>query len=88
MPVLAGRRRTAAIVLGIAAALVVSVASCGDDPTAPEDAPEGHTVVVDGVTHAPGLQNPAANCVECHGAQLTGGTDGEPSCFSCHGQKW
>ena len=61
---------------------------CSDSGTPPEDAPEGHTVVKDGVPHAPGLNDPLASCVTCHGADLRGGDGGEPSCFACHGQKW
>ena len=28
----------------------------------------------------------ADNCAACHGADLRGGANGEPSCFLCHGQ--
>ena len=56
--------------------------------TAPENVPADHTVRVDGAFHAPGLQSPLENCVRCHGADLQGGENGEPSCFRCHGQKW
>ncbi len=66
----------------------VGVSACDGDPTLPADAPAGHTVNKDGVAHRPGLTDPMANCTQCHGAELTGGEDGEPSCFSCHGQKW
>jgi hypothetical protein len=63
--------------------------ACGDDDsTAPENAPPGHTVIQAGVAHAPGLQNPAQECTACHGADLRGGANGEPSCFSCHGRVW
>lgn len=62
---------------------------CGDDDgVAPEDAPEGHTVVEDGVAHAPGLEDPEANCTACHGADLRGGAGGQPSCYTCHGAVW
>ena len=67
--------------------LAVALAGCSDE-TAPADAPEGHTVVEDGVAHAPGLNDPQTNCSACHGATLEGGADGEPSCFSCHGREW
>ena len=64
--------------------------ACGDDDdsTAPEDAPPGHTVVRDGVAHALGLNDPTQECTGCHGADLRGGANGEPSCFSCHGREW
>ena len=68
--------------------LGIMLAACGSDATAPEGAPEGHTVVKNGVTHAPGLNNPTENCTSCHGSDLRGGASGQPSCFSCHNQKW
>ena len=74
------------MVLG--AAILLSLNACSDSGTVPEDAPEGHTVMKDGVAHATGLNDPLANCATCHGADLRGGNDGQPSCFSCHGQKW
>ena len=51
---------------------------------APPDATQAadHTQNNGGVWHMPGHTNPLANCVSCHGADLTGG-DG-PSCYSCH----
>jgi len=61
---------------------------CSDSSTVPADAPDGHTVLKSGAAHAPGLNNPTQNCTSCHGADLRGGTSGQPSCFSCHGQKW
>jgi len=48
-----------------------------------------HTVNLGGVLHAPNACLPYQNCAECHGANLRGGTTGEPSCLSCHTQnKW
>lgn len=74
----------------IAAVLTLATASvaCDDDPTLPDDAPVGHTVNQDGVAHMPGLSDPEANCTQCHGQDLMGGSSGEPSCFSCHGREW
>ncbi len=77
--------------ISLAALFVAIVAlGCGDDDeaTAPENLPADHTVVLDGQFHAPGLNDPQANCASCHGADLMGGNDGEPSCFACHGRKW
>ena len=74
------------ILVGLTAMLLLG--GCGSDETAPENAPEGHTVVEDGVAHASGLKDPENNCTACHGDDLGGGDDGEPSCFSCHGRKW
>jgi len=64
------------------------ISACNDTVTAPEGVPASHTVRHGGAFHAPGLQSPAANCASCHGNDLTGGVNGEPSCFSCHGRKW
>ena len=75
-------------VLAVALSAGLFCLSCGSDSTAPADAPEGHTVVRGGVAHAPGLGDPTQNCTACHGSNLTGGSAGQPSCFSCHGQKW
>ena len=72
----------------LAMTLAFPAFACSNSTTVPEDAPEGHTVVKGGVAHASGLNNPMANCATCHGADLRGGNQGEPSCFNCHGQKW
>ena len=75
--------------IAVALILGLSVGQTGcDSKTAPEDAPDGHTTVKDGIPHAPGLNNPTESCVGCHGTTLEGGDGGEPSCFSCHGQEW
>ena len=78
-------------VFGLVALVAVAPLGCDDDdegPTGPSNAPSSHTISQDGVRHLPGLRDPAANCVACHGADLRGGNNGEPSCFTCHGQKW
>lgn len=66
--------------------------ACSDDgPAGPVVPPEGapnHTVRQGGRFHAPGLRDPEANCVSCHGADLMGGDEGQPSCFACHGRRW
>ena len=72
----------------ICVAIGVALACDSSESTLPEDAPPGHTVNQDGVAHAPGLSDPTENCTACHGADLRGGDDGQPSCYSCHGQKW
>jgi mono/diheme cytochrome c family protein len=80
--------RTRGGIFLLAGSLMFWVMACSDSSTGPEDAPDGHTVVKGGVAHAPGLNDPIANCASCHGADLRGGSGGQPSCFSCHGQKW
>jgi hypothetical protein len=72
----------------LSAGLLALNVGCSDSSTGPADAPDGHTIVKGGAAHAPGLNNPTQNCTSCHGSDLRGGTSGQPSCFSCHGQKW
>ena len=74
-----------AIIMLLALAPVLH--GCSDEAV-PADAPDGHTVMKDGVPHASGLNDPETNCATCHGATLEGGANGEPSCFSCHGREW
>jgi hypothetical protein len=70
------------------------VLSCsGNDSTSPSPvgnnrSPADHTVSQGGRFHAPGLANPQVNCASCHGQNLRGGTNGEPSCYMCHGEVW
>ncbi len=47
-----------------------------------------HNKVEDGVAHASDWCQPYQDCAPCHGADLRGGPNGEPSCFKCHGDKW
>jgi hypothetical protein len=49
----------------------------------------GHTVALGGVNHRPNYCSPYQNCASCHGQDLRGGANGEPSCLKCHNQsKW
>ena len=80
------RSRFGAVCLLLAASLMLP--NCSDPAGSLEDAPEGHSELRDGVSHAPGANNPAENCSACHGAALQGGASGEPSCFQCHGRVW
>ena len=45
-----------------------------------------HTISRDGNLHASG--SPTTVCINCHGADLHGGYNNEPSCYKCHGKKW
>ena len=49
--------------------------------------PADHTISKDGFMHKRGLNQPLTNCVDCHGADLQGGTTGV-SCYECHGKEW
>ena len=65
---------------------IVVLCSCSSTGS-PTDAPPDHTVSKGGIMHKNGLENPEANCVQCHGSDLRGGTAGV-SCYQCHGKKW
>lgn len=73
-------KRLASVVA--AAALAVAAASCSGNPS---DYP--HTVNNGGVWHGEGIDDPVANCTECHGDMLQG-TDTTPSCTDCHDRRW
>ena len=47
-----------------------------------------HDQKLGGVYHVTGYCDPATNCVRCHGADLKGGANSEPSCYKCHGELW
>jgi cytochrome c5 len=73
----------------VLSAAPIGLLACSDSGTDPTDGgPPNHTVLKGGVAHAPGLTTPAQSCATCHGADLMGGTAGQPSCYSCHGRKW
>ncbi|OGD22026.1 MAG: hypothetical protein A2W03_15685 [Candidatus Aminicenantes bacterium RBG_16_63_16] len=71
----------------LAAAAALGMAACSSPAGDSGNHPADHTVNKGGTYHKPGLENPLADCVACHGADLNGGTAGI-SCFRCHGQKW
>ncbi len=84
-------RSTLRILGALALCLALAAVPIGcddDDPIRPSDSPADHTVNKDGIGHAPGLEDPGVNCTDCHGADLSGGDNNEPSCFACHGQEW
>ena len=83
-----GLRKVLSGLLILVLATASSMTACSSSSTAPADAPEGHTIMKGSAAHAPGLNNPTVSCTQCHGADLRGGTAGQPSCFSCHGKKW
>ena len=47
-----------------------------------------HNQREEGVLHASDKKKPAQDCAPCHGSDLRGGPNGEPSCYRCHGKKW
>lgn len=77
-------RWTVSVIAGL---LTLWLAACSSPASDTGNHPADHTINKNGTYHKPGLDNPLANCVSCHGADLKGGTVGV-SCFQCHGQKW
>lgn len=52
-------------------------------------APATHTILQEKWRHHPGLLNPTAECVACHGDLLQGtGENGSPGCLLCHDTLW
>ncbi len=82
------RLGVAPILFGLGAALVLFTAGACGSPTASGNTPADHTNFHGGTPHATNASSATVYCVSCHGADLQGGTNGEPSCFSCHGREW
>jgi hypothetical protein len=47
-----------------------------------------HNDSQEGVKHARNKRSAPTDCTPCHGADLRGGPNGEPSCYKCHGKEW
>lgn len=47
-----------------------------------------HDDVIQGVAHAFSSKSAPRYCKQCHGTALQGGSNGEPSCYQCHGETW
>ncbi|SMF05458.1 hypothetical protein [Pseudobacteriovorax antillogorgiicola] len=41
-----------------------------------------------GIAHAVPMKKAERYCQYCHGENLVGGDQGEPSCYQCHGRRW
>jgi len=68
--------------------MFILMVSCEKENGQPDyNPPADHTISKDGFMHRSGLNDPLANCVNCHGADLQGGTTGV-SCYQCHGKQW
>jgi hypothetical protein len=48
----------------------------------------GHTQIIQGVSHGVPASRPLRYCKNCHGTNLAGGSNLEPSCYQCHGRNW
>ncbi len=71
----------------LVACLSPLVVSCSLEP-GPVRSIRGHTEQYGGVPHGRQARSGARYCQSCHGAELQGGADGEPSCHQCHGRNW
>ena len=68
--------------------VLVLIISCEKEKDFPDYNPPGdHTLSKDGIMHKSGLNQPMDNCINCHGADLKGGSSGV-SCYECHGEAW
>ena len=67
--------------------ILVLVIGCEKANNSKYTPPSDHTVSKDGFMHKSGLEQPIANCADCHGSDLKGGTTGV-SCFECHDKEW
>jgi len=48
----------------------------------------GHHDLIAGIMHAYPAAKAPRYCKDCHGSQLVGGANAEPSCYKCHGEHW
>ncbi|MDH5559614.1 MAG: hypothetical protein OEY59_02010 [Deltaproteobacteria bacterium] len=46
-----------------------------------------HSLEINGYFHKPDMTNAMTDCIDCHGADMDGGTTGV-SCYQCHFNKW
>ena len=60
---------------------------CDDVPRSPRVV-RGHDVNIDGIAHGLGFEHAERYCKGCHGLSLIGGSNLEPSCYTCHGKNW
>ncbi|MCF8346604.1 MAG: hypothetical protein K9G38_05285 [Bacteroidales bacterium] len=67
--------------------VLVLIIGCEKTDTSNYTPPPDHMISKDGFLHKSGLEQPLTNCIDCHGADLNGGTT-EVSCFECHGKEW
>ncbi len=67
--------------------ILLGLYSCQDIEREPRRV-RGHTVVLNGISHGIGLNHAPRYCHGCHGPELVGGMDLEPSCYTCHGRNW
>lgn len=63
------------------------LAACSLEPAGLRNI-RAHTSDHHGVAHGEPVRKAARYCQHCHGLQLAGGDQGEPSCFQCHGMRW
>ena len=71
----------------LAILFLASLSSCSLEPDGLRPI-RAHTVDFGGVAHAVPMLKGERYCQLCHGENLVGGSEGQPSCFQCHGKRW
>ena len=67
---------------------LINLYSCADQDAYSVKKIRAHGLNINGVMHAQPSLNAERYCSECHGQNLVGGGNGEPSCYQCHGKSW
>jgi hypothetical protein len=81
-------KASVAVRVSIVSLVLACIISCEKENDFPDYNPPGdHTISKDGIMHKSGLNQPLDNCINCHGADLQGGSSGV-SCYECHGEAW
>lgn len=70
-----------------AALLLLLLCGCSPDDADSRNI-SGHFTSMKGVFHGEPKEFAERYCETCHGTNLTGGTELQPSCFQCHGRTW
>ena len=77
----------APFLLGLTIA-AITIGGCSLEEKGRSSDLRAHDDLIQGVSHARSSLNGPRYCKSCHGLGLQGGTNGEPSCFQCHGENW
>ena len=70
-----------------ALALLALTVACSTKP-GPARSIRAHTTIHADIAHAEPAIKAEHYCVNCHGKNLMGGANFEPSCYQCHGKNW
>ncbi len=61
---------------------------CSTDKKEPPIVQRAHDQNIKGILHAAPYHRAERFCSQCHGAGLVGGSQLQPSCYTCHGKTW